>query len=658
MSTQAPRIFSDRYELVRQIARGGMAEVWLATDQKLGRNVAVKVLFPELSTDPNFVQRFRREAQAAANLTHPNMVGIHDWGEAEGTYFIVMEFIDGRSLASIIRNEAPLAPERAAGIASEIANALAFAHQNNVVHRDVKPANVLIDSNGLIKVADFGIARAADSVTDNLTQTGAVMGTATYFSPEQAQGHHVDGRSDVYSLGCVLYEMVTGRAPFTGDNPVAIAYKHVSEELVPASKRNSAVPVALDAIIAKALTKLPVDRYQSAEELRADLIRFRQGKPVMALETPASVAAAAAGADATRVMTTPVMAGAARAAQPMPDDDYFEEDYAPEPLYKRTGFWVGVLIILMMIFGGLVYAFTSSLRNDNTTQTEQVAIPTGLVGRPSEEVVKELQNLGFQVQVTLDAEVDGVDGSVVKVEPEQGTVKDKGSVVKLTVKGQSEDVEVPNVIGKNFTDASAQLVNAGFTVRRTDIESLDKPADEVLSQSPTPPTKAKRGSEIELTVSRGAPTVTIPDVVNKTSADAANELGQLGLKTVTKSEASETVAIGNVIRTEPAAGSSIAKNETVTIIVSSGKEQVTVPNLVGKATAEATGAAEVLGFTLATQDVLTADASKVGKVISQTPAAGSSANKGSTITVQIGKAIPATTTTTTSTTTTTTTTTP
>ncbi len=644
MSPETPRIFSERYELVRQIARGGMAEVWLATDQKLGRKVAVKILFPELSTDPNFVQRFRREAQAAASLSHPNMVGIYDWGEADGTYFIVMEFIDGRSLASVIRNEAPLAPERAAGIASEVANALAFAHHGNLVHRDVKPANVLIDTNGLIKVADFGIARAADSNTDNLTQSGAVMGTATYFSPEQAQGHAVDGRSDVYSLGCVLYEMITGRAPFTGDNPVAIAYKHVSEELVLPSKRNSAVPAALDAITAKALAKLPANRYQSAEELRADLIRFRQGKPVMAMETPASVAAAAAGADATRVMTSPIVV---TPNTQQVDDSYYEEDYAPEPLYKRTGFWVGVLIILLLVFGGLVYAFTSSLRNDNGSTVEQVAIPTGLVGQQAAEVTRQLQDLGFKVQVTLEPNVDGVDGSVTKVNPEQGTVQDRGSVVNLTVKGQSEDIEVPNVIGKTFTDANTQLTNAGFTVKRVDVDSLDKPLDEVLSQKPTPPVKAKRGSEIELTVSKGPPTVSIPDVASKSSADAANILGQLGLKTTTKSEASETIAVGIVIRTEPAAGATIAKNETVTVIVSSGKEQVTVPSLVGKASAEATGAAEVLGFVISTQDVLTADASKVGRVISQSPAAGSSANKGSTITVQVGKALPASTTTTT-----------
>jgi serine/threonine-protein kinase len=329
------------------------------------------------------------------------------------------------------------------------------------------------------------------------------------------------------------------------------------------------------------------------------------------------------------------------------DDSYYEEDYAPEPLYKRTGFWVGVLIILLLVFGGLVYAFTSSLRNDNGSTVEQVAIPTGLVGQQAAEVTRQLQDLGFKVQVTLEPNVDGVDGSVTKVNPEQGTVQDRGSVVNLTVKGQSEDIEVPNVIGKTFTDANTQLTNAGFTVKRVDVDSLDKPLDEVLSQKPTPPVKAKRGSEIELTVSKGPPTVSIPDVASKSSADAANILGQLGLKTTTKSEASETIAVGIVIRTEPAAGATIAKNETVTVIVSSGKEQVTVPSLVGKASAEATGAAEVLGFVISTQDELTADASKVGRVISQSPAAGSSANKGSTITVQVGKALPASTTTTT-----------
>src|SRR6266508_5050564 len=278
MSQQGPVIFNGRYELHRRLGRGGMAEVYLARDQMLDRAVAVKVLFPALATDPGFVERFRREAQSAAALNHPNIVSVYDWGEANGTYFIVMEYVEGDSLAELIHTEKRIHPDRAAEIASDVAAALGFAHRNGVIHRDVKPGNVLITSEGGVKVADFGIDRAISDASDqNLTKTGSVMGTATYFSPEQARGAQLDPRSDLYSLVCVLYEMITGHPPFAGENAVAIAYKHVQEQPVAPRRIDPAIPDTLEAIVLKCLAKNPANRYPSGQDMRADLRRYLDG---------------------------------------------------------------------------------------------------------------------------------------------------------------------------------------------------------------------------------------------------------------------------------------------------------------------------------------------------------------------------------------------
>src|SRR6202162_423190 len=290
--TKTPRVLSGRYELSHLVARGGMAEVYRAHDQLLDRPVALKVLFPELSVDRSFVERFRREAQAAANLSHPNIVPVFDWGEDNGTYFIVMEFVDGRALSSILRTAVPLHPDRAAEIAADVAGALSYAHRHGVVHRDVKPGNVLITEEGTIKVTDFGIARAVNT-EETLTQPGAVMGTATYFSPEQAEGLGVDSRSDIYSLGVVLFEMVTGRPPFLGESPVAVASKRVRDNPPAPRELNPQIPPTFEAIILKSMAKDPAHRYATSEDLRADLLRFNEGRSVLAMSAPPAMLAVA-----------------------------------------------------------------------------------------------------------------------------------------------------------------------------------------------------------------------------------------------------------------------------------------------------------------------------------------------------------------------------
>src|SRR5487761_2793416 len=345
--TQTPNsIYNGRYELRSQIARGGTAHVYLAHDILLDRPVALKVLYPELSRNDSFVERFRREAQAAANLSHPNIVQVFDWGESENTYFIVMEYIDGEPLSSIIRTQAPISPDQAATVAGDIAQALGYAHRHGVIHRDVKPGNVLITQDGQVKVTDFGIARAIGA-DEQVTQTGLVMGTATYFSPEQAQGLEVDGRSDIYSLGVVLYEMVTGRAPFTGDTPVAIAYQHVREQ--PASPRsiNPAIPSALEAIILQAMAKVPADRFRSADEMRADLDRFVRGQTVLA-QPPTEAF--------TGPATAVIDAAAINAHLNIDDEDEDEEFIERRATNTRkwlvAGLAIILAIVLLVFFGG------------------------------------------------------------------------------------------------------------------------------------------------------------------------------------------------------------------------------------------------------------------------------------------------------------------
>jgi serine/threonine-protein kinase len=630
-------VLNGRYELHRRLARGGMADVFLARDQLLDRPVAVKVLFAEFATDPSFVARFRREAQAAANLTHPNIVSVYDWGEEGGTYFIVMEYVEGRSLAEILRAEGRLHPQRAADIAADIATALGFAHRNGVVHRDVKPGNVLISPTGQVKVADFGIARAVGSdAEDNLTQAGSVMGTATYFSPEQAQGLPLDPRSDLYALGVVLYEMVTGRPPFSGDSPVAIAYKHVQEQPVPPRQIDPEVPAALEAIILRLLAKNPADRYASAEDLRADLRRFREGLPVAA--TVAAGAGGAAGAAAPvaaaqATMAVPAYGGDGTTVVPAQD-----AGYEPPPR-RRTGVFLVVLFVLLAALAALVFALAKALNDDNTPAVEQVPVPL-VVGKTADEATTILTTAGFKVD-RRDEKNDAPVNQVFAQEPAENANADRGSTVTIHVSQGPDTISMPSLVGKSEADARAILTSVGIpdaNITTTTQPDDNAPAGQVIAQTPEAKAQVALDGQVQLVVSSGPAPRPVPDVSGKSVAEASNILGQQGFTVAGQTEeASDTVDSGKVIRTDPAAGSTQPKGAAVTLVVSTGPADVAVPNVIGMTEDDATTALEDAGFVVDSQDQTVTDPLEVGLVQDQDPAADSTAPPGSTVTIFVGR---------------------
>ena len=485
-TSERPAIINDRYELVKRIGRGGMADVFLGNDRLLDRQVAIKMLFPEFAVDPNFVERFRREAQAAANLNHPNIVNVFDWGKHASTYFIAMEYVDGRTLADILRSNGHLTSKQAAEIASEVAAALGFAHAAGLVHRDIKPANILIGTNGSVKVADFGIARALNAPTEsNLTQAGAVMGTATYFSPEQAQGAQPDPRSDLYSLGVVMYEMIAGRPPFTGDNPVGIAYRQVHDYPTPLNQLVADVPRPFEAIVAKLLSKDPAVRYSTADALREDLRRFRMGERPVALQS-AAVARAGTG-QTTAVMPgrstdsqAQVRTGVQRPVPPAqrgggPRTGQHPSGVTVPARYReqsRTGWYALAAFFALVALGIGGFLLFNTLASDDPPSNRQLP---NYVGRELSAVVEDLTRRDLTYTVVEQQNDQFQDGVVHRTDPGAGTVMPEGGRVQLFVNPTSDTAVVPEVAGMTLDEARRTLEAAGFRV----VEPVTEESDEV-----------------------------------------------------------------------------------------------------------------------------------------------------------------------------------
>jgi len=611
-------LFDGRYRIVRKLGTGGMANVYLAEDEVLGRRVAIKILNDRHAGDDQFVERFRREAKNAASLSHPNIVSIYDRGEAEGTYYIAMEYLDGRSLKELIVARGPAPVNVAIDYARQILAALRFAHRHGIVHRDIKPHNVLVDAEGRLKVTDFGIARAGAS---QMTEAGSIIGTAQYLSPEQAKGAPVDQTSDLYSVGVVLYELLTGAVPFTGDTPVEIAMKHLSSTPEPPSIRRAEVPRDLDKVVLRALAKDPADRYQSAEEMDADLARVASGAAV----SPATEEAA------TAIISRPTAVTAItppRTRETVP--------YAPPPAYydydepRRRAVWpwiVALLFVIAAIIGGYF------LYNQVQTQlTNSKVAVSNYVGLREIDAVKQIRGKGLRVQVVRQYS-DKPETYVFKQDPQPGEKIEKGNYVTIFSSAGPPQTDVPSVIGEPLDQALSDLRAANLRWKIQQVDN-DAPQGQVFAQSPKAGARVDESSIVTLKVSKGPKPVIVPGVVGSTFESANSALLGAGFA-VRRKDVEDNAPKDTVIAQTPDAGTYQPPGTTVTLTVSRGPKTSTIPDVTSLSQADAVQQLQASGFKVKVVTQPVNDPGQDGIVQTQDPTG--QAPPGTAVTIAVGK---------------------